>query len=123
MAKSKVSKIVTTHTAEELGHALGLSKADITKMERRSELNVILARTTKSRRLSNKAAYKPDLSVGETIRVLRKAVGLTLDALATKAEMSKRSLRSIEMDSRSAEPSVLKKLANAMGVPVAALVK
>jgi DNA-binding XRE family transcriptional regulator len=70
-----------------------------------------------------KAAYQPKLSVGETIRALRKAAGLTLAALAGKADMSKGSLCSLEKGERSAGLAVLKKLAAAMDIPVSVLVK
>ncbi len=53
MAKSKASKVVTTHTAEELGEALGLSIADTAEMEFRSELTVSLTKIIQSGRLTH----------------------------------------------------------------------
>ncbi|MEW6056671.1 MAG: XRE family transcriptional regulator [Bdellovibrionota bacterium] len=53
MAKPKVSKIVTVHTAEELGQALGLSAADTAEMEFRSELTVALAKIIQAGRLTH----------------------------------------------------------------------
>ena len=44
MAKTKAQKSVTVRTAEDLGHALGLSMADIAELEFRSELIVALAK-------------------------------------------------------------------------------
>lgn len=52
MAKSK-SKVVTVHTARELGDALGLSVADTAEMEFRSELTVALSRIIQSGRLTH----------------------------------------------------------------------
>ena len=48
MAKSKSSKVVTVHTAKELGDALGLSVADTAEMEFRSELTAALAKIIQS---------------------------------------------------------------------------
>ncbi|CAM6000264.1 unnamed protein product [Sphagnum balticum] len=45
-------------------------------------------------------AYRPQMPVGERIRTLRKAAGLTLDAVATKAGMTKGSLCSLEKGER-----------------------
>ncbi len=70
-----------------------------------------------------KAPYQPELSVGETIRALRKAAGLTLDVLSGKAGMSKGSLCSIEKGERPVGLVVLKKLARAMSVPISVLLK
>ena len=53
MAKSKSSKVVTVHTAEELGRALGLTVADTAEMEFRSELTVALSRIIQSGRLTH----------------------------------------------------------------------
>ena len=44
MATSKIRKSLTVHTAEDLGHALGLCAADTAEMEFRSELTVALAK-------------------------------------------------------------------------------
>lgn len=71
----------------------------------------------------SKTAYQPKLSVGESIRALRKTAGLTLDALAKKAEMSKGSLCSIEKNERPAGLTVLRKIAKALNIPVSVLVK
>lgn len=48
MAKSKANKVVTVHTAEELGEALGLSAADTAEMEFRSELTVSISKIIQS---------------------------------------------------------------------------
>lgn len=50
MAKSRSSKVVTVHTAKELGEALGLSLADTAEMEFRSELTVALSKIIQSGR-------------------------------------------------------------------------
>ncbi len=82
---------------------------------------LILDRSKKAS--SSQTPYRPTLSLGETIRTLRKSAGLTLDALAKKAGMSKGSLCSIEKDERPAGLAILKRLAKAMGIPVSLLVK
>lgn len=53
MAKSKKSKIVTVHTAQELGMALGLSAVDTAEMEFRSELTVALSKIIQSGKLTH----------------------------------------------------------------------
>ena len=53
MAKSKTSKMVTVRTAKQLGHALGLSRADTAEMEFRSELTVSLAKLIQAGRLTH----------------------------------------------------------------------
>ena len=53
MAKSKTTKVVTVHTAEELGKALGMSAADTAEMEFRSELTVALSKIIQSGRLTH----------------------------------------------------------------------
>ena len=73
--------------------------------------------------IEEKAPYRPNLTVGETVRALRKAAGLTLDALAKRAGMSKGSLCSIEKGERSAGLLVLKKLAEALKVPLSSLAR
>jgi DNA-binding XRE family transcriptional regulator len=81
----------------------------------------ILERSKKAS--TSKTPYQPKLSVGESIRALRKTAGLTLDALAKKAEMSKGSLCSIEKNERPAGLTVLRKIAKAMNIPVSVLVR
>ncbi|MEK6706345.1 MAG: helix-turn-helix transcriptional regulator [Bdellovibrionota bacterium] len=70
----------------------------------------------------NPKPYQPKLPLGERIRALRKAAGLTIEALASKAEMSKGSLCSIEKGERSAGLTVLRKIAKAIGCSVSVLV-
>ena len=53
MAKSKTTKVVTVHTAEELGKALGMSAADTAETEFRSELTVALSKIIQSGRLTH----------------------------------------------------------------------
>ena len=53
MATTKAQKSVTVRTAEDLGRALGLSKADTAKMEFRSELTVALAKIIQAGRLTH----------------------------------------------------------------------
>ncbi len=65
--------------------------------------------------------YQPDLPVGEKIRALRKASGQTLEALSKKAKLSKGSLGSLEKGDRPVGLAVLKKLAQALGIPLAML--
>ena len=65
--------------------------------------------------------YQPHLPVGEMIRALRKASGQTLESLSKKAKLSKGSLGSIEKGDRPVGLAVLKKLAQALGIPLAML--
>ena len=53
MATTKTQKNVTVRTAEELGHALGLSMADTAEIEFRSELTVALAKIIQAGRLTH----------------------------------------------------------------------
>ena len=53
MATSKTRKSVTVRTAEDLGHAFGLSAADTAEMEFRSELTVALAKIIQAGRLTH----------------------------------------------------------------------
>lgn len=71
----------------------------------------------------SKVPYQPTLSLGETIRGLRKTAGLTLESLAKKVGMSKGSLCSIEKGERQVGLIVLKKLAKVMNVPISILIK
>ena len=81
----------------------------------------ILERSKKAS--SHQAPYRPKLSVGESIRALRKTAGLTIDALAKKAGMSKGSLCSIEKNERPAGLAVLRKIAKAMNIPLSVLAR
>ena len=67
--------------------------------------------------------YSPKMPVGERIRTLRKAAGLTLEAVASKAGMTKGSLCSVEKGERPCGLAVAKKIAKALGISVAALVE
>ena len=53
MATPKTRKSVTVRTAEDLGHALGLSAADTAEMEFRSDLTVALAKIIQAGRLTH----------------------------------------------------------------------
>ncbi|HXX74766.1 MAG TPA: XRE family transcriptional regulator [Nitrospiraceae bacterium] len=53
MARTKTRKMLTVRTAEDLGHALGLSAADTAEMEFRSDLTVSLAKIIQSGRLTH----------------------------------------------------------------------
>lgn len=66
--------------------------------------------------------YSPKMPVGQRIRALRKASELTLEALASKAGLTKGSLGSIEKGDRSVGLMVLKKIAKALGIPVRLLI-
>jgi DNA-binding XRE family transcriptional regulator len=81
----------------------------------------ILERSAKAS-VEDLKAYTPKMPVGERIRTLRKAAGLTLDVVASRAEMTKGSLCSIEKGKRSVGLSVLKKISKALGVSVTVLV-
>lgn len=77
----------------------------------------------RSQRVSKKLKpYNPKVSTGDRIRALRKAAGLTLEALASKAGISKGSLCSIEKGERSVGLAVLRKIADAMKISVSALI-
>ena len=52
MATARTSTRVTVRSAEDLGHALGLSAADTAEMEFRSELTVALAKIIQVERLT-----------------------------------------------------------------------
>lgn len=67
--------------------------------------------------------YNPKMPIGERIRTLRKTAGLTLEAVASKAEMTKGSLCSIEKGERPCGLAVAKKIAKALGISVAALIE
>ena len=53
MAMSKTRKSVTVRTAEDLGRVLGLSAADTTEMEFRSDLTVALAKIIQAGQLTH----------------------------------------------------------------------
>lgn len=53
MATFKTHKRVTVRTAEDLGHALGLSMADTAEMEFRSDLTVALTKIIQAGRLTH----------------------------------------------------------------------
>ena len=53
MTKSKPHKRATVRTVEDLGRALGLSKADTAEMEFRSDLTVSLAKLIQAGRLTH----------------------------------------------------------------------
>jgi transcriptional regulator with XRE-family HTH domain len=58
-------------------------------------------------------------TIGSTIRQLRTAAGLTLTALAKKAELTKSTLSKIENGQVSSPIATLMRLADALGVPLA----
>ena len=58
MATTRSSKQVTVQSAEDLGHALGLSAADTAEMEFRSELTVALSKIIQAGRLTRLAIAK-----------------------------------------------------------------
>ena len=77
----------------------------------------------RSRKVSeNLKTYQPKLPMGERIRTLRKAAGLTLEALASKAQMSKGSLCSIEKGERPVGLGILRKISKAMECSLSILV-
>ena len=93
---------------KEKGH-LYLVVDDVSKFERE-----ILSRSKKV--TGKETPYHPALTSGERIRALRLGLGLTLNDLAKKADMSKGSLCSIEKGTRSIGLQVMRKLAAAMGL-------
>ncbi|MFO0698722.1 MAG: XRE family transcriptional regulator [Nitrospira sp.] len=58
MTATRTSNRVTVRSAEDLGHALGLSAADTAEMEFRSELTVALAKIIQAGRLTHVAIAK-----------------------------------------------------------------
>lgn len=58
MPRPRTSKRVTVRSAEDLGHALGLSAADTAEMEFRSELTVALAKIIQAGQLTHAAIAK-----------------------------------------------------------------
>jgi len=87
------------------------------------ELEASILERSQKANLEELEPYNPKMPIGERIRTLRKAAGLTLDAVASKAGMSKGSLCSIEKGERPAGLAVLKKISRALGVSVGALVE
>ncbi len=67
--------------------------------------------------------YDPKMPVGERIRTLRKTAGLTLEAVASKADMTKGSLCSIEKGERPCGLAVVRKIAKALRISVTALIE
>ena len=53
MATTRINKRVTVRSAEDLGHALGLSAADTAEMEFRSELTGALAKLIQAGQLTH----------------------------------------------------------------------
>ena len=73
MATTRSNKRVTVQSAEDLGHALGLSAADAAEMEFRSELTVVLAKIIQAGRLTHAAIANGNthgVSTDVLIRVL-----------------------------------------------------
>jgi len=64
---------------------------------------------------------KPELSIGENLRALRKARDLSLDRLALLSGVSKSMLRQVEIERSSPTISVLWKIANGLRVPFSTL--
>ncbi len=91
--------------------------SDISKFEAS-----ILERSQKAS-IVNLKPYNPKLPIGERIRTLRKAAGVTLEAVASKAGMTKGSLCSIEKGERPCGLVVSRKIARALGVSVTLLVE
>ena len=97
------------------GHLrLVIDKSNITDFEA-----TVLQRSHDS--LQTARPYSPKLPVGQKIRSLRMGRGLTLQKLASKAGMSRGSLGSIEKGERSVGLEVLKRISNALDLPVACL--
>ena len=87
MATTRSSKRVTVQSAEDLGHALGLSAADTAEMEFRSELTVALAKIIQAGRLTHLAIANGNthgVSTDVLIRVLA-ATGHRAEVLIKKA--------------------------------------
>src|SRR5215210_3293124 len=63
------------------------------------------------------------MTIGETVRAERKRLGLTQEALARRADMSKSGVQLIEHGQRTDLPySTLKKLSGALGLTIGELV-
>ena len=88
-----------------------------------NEFEASLLNRSRNNSGENLKAYNPKMTVGERIRALRKATGLTLEELASRAQISKGSLCSIEKGDRLAGLAVLKKIAKALGVLISVLVE
>jgi transcriptional regulator with XRE-family HTH domain len=61
------------------------------------------------------------MTIGDTIKQLRHASGLTQQALADRVEISRSYLSLIEQDRREATLPLLRRLADALGSPAAVL--
>lgn len=87
-----------------------------------SELEATILKRAR-RSVRNLEPYRPKMPVGEKLRTLRKAAGLTLAAAASKAGMTREGLGSIEKGERRAGLAVLKKISKALGVSITVLVE
>lgn len=93
-------------------HPSGISEFEASILERSQKASV-----------ESLKPYNPKMPVGERIRTLRKAAGLTLEAVASKADMTKGSLCSIEKGERPCGLAVARKVSKALGVSVTVLVE
>jgi transcriptional regulator with XRE-family HTH domain len=59
--------------------------------------------------------------LGETVRAIREARGITQQALADEAGITKAYLSKIELERRQASPAVIVALARALALPVTAI--
>lgn len=69
----------------------------------------------------NPARQPEDIRVGATIRALREAHGLSSDQLARAIDKSGPLLRAIEVGKRHATPQVCRRVADTLGIPLAAI--
>lgn len=88
-----------------------------------SEFEASILERSKKASVEDLKPYNPKMPVGERIRTLRKAAGMTLDSVASKAGMTKGSLCSIEKGERPVGLAVLKKISKALGVSITVLVE
>ena len=63
----------------------------------------------------------PRKTNGATVRVVRKALGISLTSLAARAQLSKSYLSDVETGAYQPSPDVVQRLAAELGVPVDAI--
>jgi len=111
-------------TLQEIGSAIGLSRERVRQLlnklgvseRKRRPLHIML---TKRRGSANLEVMTP---LGEFVRSLRKAQGLTLDKLAQRSGITLRSIQAIETgDSLLPRPETLQALARGFGIDVSVL--
>ncbi len=122
----KQARITTLKSGAEMKvkvHGKGESLHLVVRPSGMSEFEASILERSRKAAVEDRKPYNPKMPVGERIRTLRKSAGLTLDAVASKAGMTKGSLCSIEKGERPVGLAVLKKISKALGVSITVLVE